>query len=401
MSAAIVSTLASANLALAGSVLAVLALRGPVRRRFGALSAYLLWLTPILCALAALAPPPLAATPLAPLVLTASQAARHAIPPSLATSAVASLVVLVWLAGVIITALLFAVRQARFTRSLGRLSPHPADPTLLQGWHVGSGPMLLACPWPRIVVPADFDARFQGEARELVLAHERVHLARGDAITNALAVAVQCLAWFNPLVHLGAHRLRLDQEMACDEAVLVHRPEARRLYAETLLDTLLTPRVVPFGCHWPAGGAHPLKERVAMLNIPARNALQKVAGLALVALVGLAGAGAVWAAEARPAQAIVKPDWAVKPTGADMARYYPAAAAAAKAGGFATVNCQVTAAGRLAGCTVMRESPGDQGFGAAALKLAEIFEMRPMTLDGKPTSGGEVTIPILFAAPQT
>lgn len=160
MSVAIVSALVSANLALAGSVLAVLALRGPVRHRFGAFPAYLLWLTPILSAMAALAPAPIDAAPLAPLVLTASNAARNALPPVLATSAAASLVVLVWLAGAIITALIFAVRQARFTRSLGRLAPHPADPALLQGRHLGSGPMVLACPWPRIVVPADFDARF-------------------------------------------------------------------------------------------------------------------------------------------------------------------------------------------------------------------------------------------------
>ena len=41
MSAAVLSGLVGANLALAGGVLAVIALRAPVRRRFGALPAYL------------------------------------------------------------------------------------------------------------------------------------------------------------------------------------------------------------------------------------------------------------------------------------------------------------------------------------------------------------------------
>lgn len=138
-----------------------------------------------------------------------------------------------------------------------------------------------------------------------------------------------------------------------------------------------------------------------MLNIPTRSPAKRATGLALAALVGLAGAGAVWAAEARPAPVITKPNWIAKPTANDMARFYPAAAKAAKAEGFAVIDCRVTATGQLTACKVLRESADAYGFGAAALQLGTIFQMSPLTIDGKPVNGGQVTIPIRFSVPQT
>ena len=60
--------------------------------------------------------------------------------------------------------------------------------------------------------------------------------------------------------------MRLDQELACDAAVLRRRPRDRCLYARTLLKTQLATQPLPFGCYWPACGAHPLEIRVALLK---------------------------------------------------------------------------------------------------------------------------------------
>jgi TonB family protein len=262
------------------------------------------------------------------------------------------------------------------------------------GEHRGAAPFVLGSLRPRIVTPADFEARFAGEARGLILAHERVHLDRGDATINGLVAVLQCLAWFNPLVHLAAQRLRVDQEIACDAAVLARRPEARRLYAETLLDAALTPRLVPFGCHWPAAGAHTLKERLTMLNAAPASPLRRRLGVALVTVIAAAGAGAVWAAN--PPRIIGKPDWVKIPTADDLKTYYPKAAADAGKEGMVVIACRMRGDGTLRACKVRSQEPAEYGFGDAALKMSVTFRMKAKDEYGRPTAGGAVNIPIRF-----
>jgi len=96
---------------------------------------------------------------------------------------------------------------------------------------------------------------------------------------------------------------------------------------------------------------------------------------------------------------ITHPDWLHLPTGDDMAKFYPKAAADAHIEGRAVLRCTVTVDGDLADCTATGEDPPGNGFDQAVLNLAPLFKMKPMAKDGVPVSGGKVAIPIRFVLP--
>ncbi|HZK98901.1 MAG TPA: energy transducer TonB, partial [Caulobacteraceae bacterium] len=93
---------------------------------------------------------------------------------------------------------------------------------------------------------------------------------------------------------------------------------------------------------------------------------------------------------------ITRPDWLRRPTGDDVNQFYPERAQRMEVSGRASITCVVTASGTLSGCSVSSEEPGDQGFGAAALKMSHLFKMRPQTKDGAPVGGATITVPISF-----
>jgi murein DD-endopeptidase MepM/ murein hydrolase activator NlpD len=72
----------------------------------------------------------------------------------------------------------------------------------------------------------------------LVVAHERAHVRRGDALFYAMLAWADALFWFNPFVRAQTRRCRLAAELACDAAVTAASPQMRRAYAQALIAAL-------------------------------------------------------------------------------------------------------------------------------------------------------------------
>ena len=85
---------------------------------------------------------------------------------------------------------------------------------------------------PRIYLPADLPEEY----RKYVLAHESVHVKRGDNLMKHITYFLTCLHWFNPLVWLSFYLMCKDMEMSCDERVLRSLgSEEKKAYSMALL----------------------------------------------------------------------------------------------------------------------------------------------------------------------
>ncbi len=60
--------------------------------------------------------------------------------------------------------------------------------------------------------------------------------------------------------------------------------------------------------------------------------------------------------------------------------------------------CTVTVLGNVTNCAVVREAPENLGFGASAIRISKLFEMKPATKDGKAIES-RVRIPLKFNNP--
>lgn len=145
-------------------------------------------------------------------------------------------------------------------------------------------PFVLGFFPPRIYLPKNLTE----PDRSYVLAHERLHLRRGDFVWKPLFFLAAAVHWFNPVLWLAWRLFCRDLEASCDEGVLRELPEGERAgYARALL-TLAAPETHRLPA---AFGEHDVSRRVKGVL-----AYRKPAVIAAAVLVVAVGGVGLWLA---------------------------------------------------------------------------------------------------------
>lgn len=100
---------------------------------------------------------------------------------------------------------------------------------------------------PTIYLPLHMISEYPEEDLRHMLLHELMHCRQKDAVMNLLACAAEIVYWFNPLIWISVRKMRLEQEIACDSAVLdlLKETEYAR-YGHTLINHAEKCRLSPF-----------------------------------------------------------------------------------------------------------------------------------------------------------
>ena len=287
--------------ALAGSALMialVLVVRVPLRNAAGPRVAYALWALPVLRII--LPPVPESwrgpiATPLSALGEQATVLIVPLDPAPVSAAAGVSLVALLAVAWASGAAMLFLWQVARYGLLRRRLLRTAVPLQRVRAVSVvesaaATGPLAFGVLRRFVAFPHDFADRWSTTERDLALAHELGHHARGDLLANWIALGVLALHWFNPVAWVAYRAFRADQEMANDAAVLAGRDrETVHAYGCAIVKAAHGGALSP-ACH--LHNIKDLKGRLKMLGRERPSQMRMMLGGGATAAVALAALGA-------------------------------------------------------------------------------------------------------------
>jgi bla regulator protein BlaR1 len=272
----------------------VMMLRRPVARWLGAGAAYWLWALPVARMLLPSIPHEVAAP--SPLHEAVDQAGLPDLVVMLPTAPSGpapfpwlELGVTVWLAGILLFLSFHAIAYIRFRRLILRDAVLLGEEGRLRivASPRASGPLAFGVLHPHIVLPTDFDARFDPLEREMALAHERAHHDHNDLAANLAALALLGIHWCNPVAWIAYRAFRADQEQACDARVLsLYGQDNAQTYGRAILKAAGA-RPFAGACHLSRITA--LKGRLKMLSNHELSLRRISWGMAAVGALTLSG----------------------------------------------------------------------------------------------------------------
>lgn len=98
---------------------------------------------------------------------------------------------------------------------------------------LASVPVVVGHLRPMILMPAGLLTGMDPSQVEAVLLHELAHVARADYLGNVLQRLIEALMFYHPAVWWISHRMRIERENCCDDAVISAGTPARE-YATAL-----------------------------------------------------------------------------------------------------------------------------------------------------------------------
>jgi len=262
-------------------IVLILCIRRPFARMFGANAAYALWSLPLirLCLPGLsipenwlperLRPAPEPAPLLGPSpefvlepegLTTALAVTEAAAEPFLS---IVTVLMAVWLSFAAFWLIFQLYQQSRFKAELKAESDEPSPSLLIEieraAKRVGlrktpqvrilqenSGPLVTGVLKPLVILPQTFEQTYDLEQRHFALVHEFAHIKRCDLWVALATLIFRAVNWPNPLVHYASHKMRGDQEAACDAFVVkVTGGETAHSYAETLVKAVRQESGVP------------------------------------------------------------------------------------------------------------------------------------------------------------
>jgi beta-lactamase regulating signal transducer with metallopeptidase domain len=143
---------------------------------------------------------------------------------------------------------------------------------------------------PRVILPSELFARLSTEAQATILAHELVHVRRGDYLVRLLELAATTVFWWHPVVWWASCQLRELEEHCCDSRVLELLPHQPRTYATALVDTLdfLSDRpCIPVPMRTAIDSTGSLSRRIRMLTQGRTNRLSALSAVLVTGIVAV------------------------------------------------------------------------------------------------------------------